>query len=236
MEEISQENLNAIKVHLTIKDMATRAIRLNLVAEIRQRCTTEAPKSFLDPPVSMENCVSEFLSKHYTTLIHTYASRRHMPHYVLDFVKTLNPSFPTRMRDANAPFPNDLELFDVGACYQLAKALLLIQYPDLQCYEDLILIRNEFYGHLNFLKLKNKQFESNMEKLREIVGKLVNQNSDLRVKDELVNRIEMIYSIKTSDELQANDMKSYVDFFKANRFRFFYSTIPVLEKKTLKNI
>ena len=234
MDESKQENLNAIKIHLIIQQIATRAIRLKLVNEIRQRRSLEVPKSFLDPPISTENCVSEFLETHYNNLISTYATRRRMPTYILDFIKTLNPTYPSKLRDSKASFPNDLDLFDVNACYQMAKALLLIQYPELQCYEDLILIRNQFYGHLSFLKLKSELYEKHVEKLREIVNKLIEKNSDLRVREELVNRIEIINSIKKNEELDVDDMNNYAEFYKSNRFRFFYSTIPVIEKIYLK--
>jgi len=240
MNECSPENLNAIKLHSIIQHIATRAVRLKLENEIRQRHVRDAPKTFSMSSNSLHaNCVSEFLAKHYNSLVKAYAQRRHMPSYVLDIVKTLNPSYPSKQHHVSF-FPNDLNNFDANACYQLANALLAIKYPDLQPYEDLILIKNEFYGHLNFLRIKEELYADKIEKLKEIVLKLMDTSSSKdkflfkQIKDELINRLNAIDSIKASSEFEPSDLCSYAEFHKINRFRFFYSTIPVIEKNHLK--
>ena len=213
------ESLNAIKLHLIIHNIATKAVQYKLEKEIKALAALNA------------NSVSTFLASKYDHLIDAYTNRRQMPCYVLDFIKTLNPEYPSK-RASNQPFPEQLERFDLTACYQIAKSLLSLQYPDIQCFEDLIIMRNEFYGHLNFLKTSDSLYEANLERLKKIVMKL--SESDARLKEEIVCKISEINGIKRVADFDVVDLEAYEEFFKRTRFHFFYSTMPFVEKR--KNV
>ena len=106
--EIKRETINGIKLQLILNNIVTPAAHFKLEEEINFQS---------EPDNAYANCVSKFLEVNYNNCLKTKAQD--------DFVRTLNPDFPKPR--SNKPFPNDLKLFTISSCFQIAKLLRLPQ-------------------------------------------------------------------------------------------------------------
>ena len=183
---IKSENLNAIKLHLILLNVTTKALHSKLEEEIQNR--NPGP-----------NSVQTFLETNYNT-----ASNRTDPH-LKGFFKTLNPNFPRRRQ--NNPFPNDLKLFDLTACYSIARNLLNL--PDLSDYDEVRQIRNDFYAHLNFLEIDDATFNQKVTRLE-----VLTDHFSTAPTFKLENRraIEKIKNLKEIVEFDINSINNYTQF------------------------
>ena len=101
------KTLNAIRLHLILLNEGSEAVHFKLIEIIRQRDLTNNP-----------NCVKKFLNRH----------KRNSSHFLDGFRRTLIDKYSNN----HTLFPNDLNDFDMTACYSIARTLLNLQGNDLK--------------------------------------------------------------------------------------------------------
>ena len=123
--------------------------------------------------------------------------------YLLSFIKILNPDYPEEWLE-NKPFPNDLKLFDISSCYQIAVEInnIITNYNNnknntnkynlngsfnLSYFGDLKNLRNDFIhskiGDLEKIKNTIKYFCKNDAELNEKIEEQIFQIQLITLKD-----------------------------------------------------
>ena len=130
-------NINAIKIHLILLNVATRAAQYRLAELIRQKDSSTANSS-------SSNFLENFLKKSY---------QHHRLEKEFDcFVRCIKNYFGKKKAFSHPlPHHNPMEIFDISACYNIVKSLL--NGSDLKYYDELKTIRNKYYAHLNSLEI-----------------------------------------------------------------------------------
>jgi len=186
--------LNAIRLHLVLLNVGNEAVQFNLTELIKQKDATNP------------NAVKDFLIKNY---------QGNPKHFLEGFLRTLYDNFGDKTSD----FPNDLKIFDISACYQIAR-----KFPKLQMdpFDDLRKIRNKQYGHLNLLEIDDIVYTNVLNELKKIIDNFTQKNPeyqrDLRYKISEIERIQALSSIKDAD--MENLKEIIVDLILKNRNMF----------------
>ena len=199
------ETLNAIRLNLIVLNVSTSALHLNLEHKIKQNDLNNNP-----------NCIKEFLDRKYDY----YRTNHHLriQSTLQPLLKKLNPNHPR----GNPNSPNELKLFDVSACYLIAKEFLHLPAQHLQLFEELRVIRNDYIAHLSCLHIEDSVYLTKLQDLKRITGELSNLNPNL--KQEFLENIEKIEHIKDFAYFDTADINKYIEFvinlLKANKENF----------------
>lgn len=180
----SSKTLNAIRLHLVLLNEGNEAVQFRLTEIIKARDLTNL------------NSVKDFLIAKFT------ANQRNPPHYLNGFMKILEEKYG---RITNQ-FPNDLNDFDITACYPIALNLLSLSRVDMRPFDKLKDIRNKYYGHLNFISIDDGDYSRILNDLKSIIDTLT--QSDLNLQLDLKSRISQIEKIQNLSHLNANDWKN----------------------------
>ena len=168
MAVVNTEDLNSFKF-LLVLEKSKIAAQFKLEEEI---CLMHAntPSSKV-PATSSLTCVSEFLEKTYKLFINKYRQNEKKLNYLQSFIKALNPEYPVE-RPPDKKFPNDLKLFDIPSCYQIAVELSKEIFGFLQDFNDLREIRNDFFHNSKL---------GDQDKIKEIIKYFCENNAELKI-------------------------------------------------------
>ena len=116
-------NINAIKIHLILLNVATRAAQYRLAELIRQKDSSTANSS-------SSNFLENFLKKSY---------QHHRLEKEFDcFVRCIKNYFGKKKAFSHPlPHHNPMEIFDISACYNIVKSLLQERFmaaESLECF------------------------------------------------------------------------------------------------------
>ena len=194
MDVVNIENLNAIKFFLVL-EKSKIAAQFKLEEEIH--CMhANTPSTSKASTASDSTCVSEFLKITYNILINKYRQNEKKLNYLQSFIKALNPEYPTE-RPQDKPFPNDLKLFDIPSCYQIAVELKKKGFGFLNEFDDLREMRNNFF-HTSKI--------GDVEKIKEIIKYFCKNDADL--KKRLEEQLEQIELLKVNN-VSSHDYELY---------------------------
>ena len=203
MSAVKPENLNAIKFHLVLLNVATKAAQFNLAEEIKSRATPSTASAL--PPTPDPNCVSKFLKEFYDDIIRQYfiyrqysSNIRNIPDYLKNMYRTL-----LKFNQASS-FPNDLDSFDISACCQIARK---IRSPIKKVFIDLTEMRNDYYGHLKSLTISDANYGKQLKNLESYINKFC---PDTQYPQEHKENTEQIEKIKKITEVGSYEtLKNY---------------------------
>ena len=147
----------------------------------------EAVRFKLVKIIERSSTVKDYLIRH----------RRNSSPFLKGFRRTLDKY------SSDTLIPNDLNDFDISGCYSIGRTLLNLQGNDLKPFEDIIKLRNKYYGHLNFISIEDGEYGTVLNELKSIIQTLT--QSDLNLQQEINNRINQIEKIESLSHLNAND-------------------------------
>jgi hypothetical protein len=159
-----EKTLNAIRLHLVLLNVATKAAQFRLEEIIRQQ----------------GNTVQNFLTTN-ATISNRNNSNRHLD----AFYRTLDNL-------NQASYPNDLNPFDISACFCIAQ-LLNTSNTERRLFNELTRIRNTYYGHLNILEIDDVDYERVLNRLKFIIDAFSSNNTEFRLNNQ--NKIREIQAI-----------------------------------------
>ena len=165
-----EKTLNAIRLHLVLLNVATKAAQFRLEEILRQQ----------------GNSVQNFLTTN-ATISNRNNSNRHLD----AFYRTLDNL-------NQASYPNDLNSFDISACFCIAQ-LLNTSNMERRLFNELTKIRNTYYGHLNILEIDDVDYERVLNRLKFIIDSFSSNDAQFRLNNQ--NKIREIEAINdlTSD-------------------------------------
>ena len=171
----NQKNKNAFRILLALK-IAHKALRFKLTEIIKLNDSNNNPYE-----------IWNFLKTNYPK----YKSNKFMKTFVLPLkdyfeAKTIGPSLPV---------PNNLDIFDITGCYQIARNMLSKEIEDLFFYEKIRDIRNKFF--LSPYEIENDEYDIVLADLKKIINFFC-ENADL--KKEYEEQIKLIEENKDFDE------------------------------------
>jgi hypothetical protein len=179
--------LNAIRLHLVLLNVANEAVQFKLTELIKQQDTTNA------------NAVKDLLIRKYRENL------RNPPRHLDGFMRTLKEKFI----DKNLDFPNDLKELDITACYPIARNLLNLTKIQWGPFDELRVIRNKYYGHLNLLEIDDVDYHTVLVSLKTIIDGF--SQSAPQYQQELHDRIKQIESIQALSSISLADMSKLIE-------------------------
>ena len=129
---------------------------------------------------------------------------------VRDFLN-LNSNFETIANiNKTGAFTNNLDLFDIHACYKIASEVIALPLNELEIFKKAYSIHNDYYEKLHFLKTDDSLFSDTMPQLKEMIYKLCEYNSPFY--EENRNKIKLIESIHNYGSLDSAYLQLRLEF------------------------
>ena len=186
---ISRENINAIKIHLMLK-LSIEALHFKLTEIIKSNNASNSPYE-----------IWNFLKTNYPI----FKSNPFME----ICARPLNKYFEKKIIGPLLPEPNDLHLFDMTACFQMATNILNISEKNV---ESLKTIRDEYF-HSSY-EIKNEDFSRLFNELKSIIESFY-KNADETLKQACQSEIRSI-ELSTIKQNLISHIQSTIPYSRNN--------------------